>query len=465
MPHASQALISSLAAITGPAGIKRQDELSGRDPGFDKSNFAAGLSVAAGSPKELARVVAICAGHGVAMVPQGGRTGLVGGGASKPGEVVLMTERLDRIEAIDPVAMTATVEAGVRLETLQRAAAVHGLSVGIDLGARGSCTIGGMIATNAGGIEAFRHGVMRQRVLGLEVVLADGRVMSDLTRVSKATVGYDLKQLFIGSEGTLGVITRAVLRLTPLRTNRATALAAAASTRDALAALALLQAEPAAELTAAEVMWQDYFSATIKITGPAHLAGFAESPITVLYEVAAANTEAAMSALERGLGQALTDGHVQDAVIAKSDRERQELWRLRDDVFVSEQGFPHHAWFDVSLPISALDGYVTGLFDRLNKAFPAATLLAVAHLADGNLHLTVASPAPFGPDGKARLEALVYAGINTAGGAFSAEHGVGTDKLAALEIHADPVKLALMRTIKQALDPHNLMNPGKILRA
>ena len=207
--------VDSLRAIVGPRGVRTGEAAMQLDPGFDLRNLGAGIEVAPADAEATARVVACCAAAGIAIVPQGGRTGLAGGGVSAPGQIVLSTARLDRILALDPLGGTATVEAGVRLAAIETAAAEHGLTVGIDLGARDSATIGGIISTNAGGIEAFRNGVMRRRVLGLEAAMPDGTLFSELKRVGKANEGYDLKQLLIGAEGTLGVVTKAVLELLP----------------------------------------------------------------------------------------------------------------------------------------------------------------------------------------------------------------------------------------------------------
>ena len=331
-------LADRLAAIVGPSHVKRADALAGLDPGMDRRNLDAGIAVLPGSTAEVAAVLRLAAEAGLAIVPQGGRTGLVGGSVSGPGELIVMLSRLDRIGAVDTVSRTLAVEAGVTLQRAQAAAAEHGLSIGIDLAARGTATIGGMISTNAGGIQAFRFGVMRQRVLGLEAVLADGSVLDETTAVTKANTGYDLKQLFIGAEGTLGIVTRAVLKLVPAEPIRATALVAIATTGQAVEIMQRLERRPGIRLAAAEAMWQDYFRRTVAAMGLTQFPQFVASPLSLLLEVSAASEEQARDGLEAGLAEALEAGLASDAIIAKNERERIDLWKPREDSLSSRQG-------------------------------------------------------------------------------------------------------------------------------
>jgi FAD/FMN-containing dehydrogenase len=450
-----------LVAIVGAAHVKRADALVGLDPGMDRRNLDAGLAVLPGSTAEVAAVLRFVADAGLAVVPQGGRTGLVGGSVSEPGQLIVMLSRLDQIGAVDVPSRTLTVGAGVLLQRAEDAAAAHGLSVGIDLAARGTATIGGMISTNAGGIQAFRYGVMRQRVLGLEAVLADGTVLDAMTAVTKAAMGYDLKQLFIGAEGTLGIVTRAVLKLVPAEPHRATALIAAATTERAVEIMQRIERQPGLRLTAAEAMWQDYFRRTVEAMGLTQFPQFVASPVTLLLEVSAVSEAEAREGLEVGLAEALESGLATDAIIAKSERERIELWRPREDSYQADRVLKHRHWYDVSVPISRLDSYMETLFRETQKRFPGALCLALGHLCDGNIHLSLASDTPYGDE--CAVEELVYGGLREMGGAFSAEHGVGLEKRTALARIGGATRLATMRAIKQALDPDHRMNPGKVL--
>ncbi len=450
--------IAELEAATGGRNLLVASDLASLDPGIHPDNLGAGLAVLPATTLEVARVLAICSALRIAVVPQGGRTGLAAGATSAPGELILSLSRMRRIEALDAAGGTAIVEAGVPLQLLNEAASVHGLSAGIDLGARGSCTIGGMISTNAGGMEAFRHGSMRQRVLGLEAVLADGRILSDLTQVLKANQGYDVKQLFIGAEGTLGVVTRAVVKLETMPGLPATALAVLGGMEQAVALLRQLERLAGTRLTHAELMSRNQLDVTAGELCFERLLALGAGPVTVLVEVAAREAGAAGAALELALGAALEEGLVTDAILASSERERAELWRVREDWAV-DRVFPGGLWYDVSVPLPALGAYLSGLRARLD---PALQLFVIGHLADGNLHLTVNADRPIGGRYD-EVSAVVYDGLVALGGAFSAEHGIGLEKQAALLKYLDPVKLEVMRAVKRTLDPHGIMNPGKVL--
>lgn len=459
MAHIDEGVIARLRAMLGPAGLKQGEALSALDPGVHPENLAAGIAALPASPAEVARLLAFCNEVGLPVVPQGGRTGLAGAGVSRPGELVLATERLARIEDLDPESGVALAEAGVTLAALDAAAAPHGLMVGVDLSARGSCTLGGLIATNAGGMEAFRQGTMRHQVLGLEAALADGRLMSDLTRVLKANAGYDVKQLFIGSEGTLGVVTRAAIRLLPRRAPGASALVACPDAAAAVALFRRLLRLEGAALARAELMSANHVATTARALGLARLAAFAAAPLALVIELEAAADAAAR--LEAALAEAFEAGLVADAALAKSEQERAEIWRVREDWAV-DRIFPGGLWFDLSLPLGALAGYLAALAERLRAHDPALALYVIGHLGDGNLHVTVNAARPIAGRYE-EIAPLVYAGLKEVGGSFSAEHGIGLEKRAALAREADPVKLALMRSLKRSLDPKGILNPGKVL--
>ena len=447
-------LEQALTKILGDGRVLGADRLGLMDPGEDAANLGAGLAVRPANAGHVAEILRLCDRLGVAVVPQGGRTGLAGAAASGPGQLILLTDGLTGPVRIDPLSRIAEVPAGVTLAALQAAAADHGLSPAIDLAARDSATIGGLIATNAGGMEAFRHGTMRHRILGMEAVLADGTVLGDMARVTKANQGYDLKQLFCGAEGTLGVVTRAILRLEDLIEPKHTVLAGLASAADAITLLRGLQATGGVLL--AEIMWADYVTAAARTLGLEDLAGQCLAPVCVVLALASDTALEAMA-------DSMETGVVQAAVVAGNARERAKIWRLREDSFAAERGIAHRLWFDVSVPLDDLDGYVARLSDALGRIDGPVHLFVLGHLADGNLHLTVARDRPFETQELHHVAVAVEQGLVAAGGAFSAEHGIGTEKLAAMRRNLSPGTLAAMRAVKQALDPKGIMNPGKVL--
>jgi FAD/FMN-containing dehydrogenase len=464
MDPESEDFAAAATAIVGPGGLRRAAELAGLDPGFHRDNLKAGLAALPRSTAEAAALVALCRRHRVPIVPQGGRTGLAGGAASGPGALVLMTDRLDRIVEIDPSAMLAVVEAGVTLQALEEAAAAHGLSAGIDLAARGTATIGGMIATNAGGMSAFRRGTMRRRLLGIEAVLPDGSVLDDMARVPKCNEGYDLKQLFCGSEGTLGVITRAVVELAPADGPATTLLAACTGAAAALDVFRRLQRARGLDLRAGEIMWSAYALRVAGATGLGHVLAFAGAPLYAIFEVAGRGEGDDMAELlVAELGEAIEAGAVLDAVVAASARERAEIWRVREDSFIIDRTLPHALWYDVSVPLAGLDAYEVRVRGALAGLDRSLEFYLFGHLGDGNLHVTIGNGTPLPPAAAKAVDAVVYEGLKAAGGSISAEHGIGTEKRASLATHASPEKLRLMVAIKRALDPEGIMNPGKVL--
>jgi FAD/FMN-containing dehydrogenase len=463
MPASAKAFRAELAALLGPEGVRDETRMDEIDPGHHPENLAAGLCALPRTTTEVQAIVHLCARHGVSIVAHGGLTGLAGGAASTPGQIIVSLLRLDAIETVDPLEAVAIVGAGARLEKVEEAANAHGLCVGIDLAARGSATIGGMISTNAGGIEAFRNGMMRARVLGLEAVTADGTLLCDLARVTKVNEGVDVKHLFIGAEGTLGIVTRAVLRLVPTPGERATALVAVENAATAVRLFhRLRRAAGGGRLLAAEIMFADYIEAAARDLKLEHLAGFCAAPVYVLIEMTGPDAAAARNTLEAELAAAMQDGDgFLDALIAQSDADRATFWRLREETWAVERQKPGGLWFDVSVPLGLIDDYMTGLRTRLDAIDPALGLYVMGHLGDGNLHVTVATGTPLHTL-KDPVSRAVEHGLKASGGAISAEHGIGLDKRQSLHREADPGKLALMRTVKAALDPHNLMNPGKI---
>jgi FAD/FMN-containing dehydrogenase len=453
--------LASLTRIVGPRHVRTGTDLAALDPGVDPHNYRADALLLPASTDEVAALLAYCNAHAIAVVPQGGRTGLSGGASTAPGQVALSLARLDRIDSVDALSRTAVVGAGVTLGALSARAAEDGLSPGIDLGARDSATIGGMVSTNAGGVAAFRHGTMRERVLGLEAVLADGRVLRELGQVRKRNEGLAVERLLIGAEGTLGIITRVALALVPADGPVATALVAL----DGLEAAARLcdraQAAPGAVPTAIEVMSGNHAAAVCRALSLADFAPLAAAPFLVLLELSAASADAAESALVDLLGASVEEGLVRDAIVAQNEAQRHTMWRIREDWAIDRER-PGGLWYDVSVPLAALPAYVAALSGRLAHHDGSLDLVVIGHLADGNLHVTVNAPTPLTPRYE-EIAPLVTDGLAEVGGSFSAEHGIGLEKKATLARLAGAPKQALMRGLKALYDPRGILNPGKVI--
>jgi FAD/FMN-containing dehydrogenase len=413
-----------------------------------------------GSTGEVSTALALCHGAGQPVVTHGGLTGLVHGADTTEADVVLSLERMRRIESIDPVQRVATVEAGVTLQQLQEAADEQGMAFPLDLGARGSATLGGNASTNAGGNRVLRFGMMREMVLGLEVVLADGTVIPAMNRLIKNNSGFDLKQLFIGAEGTLGVITRLVLRLREKPARQDVAFAAVPGF-DALAALLKhMDRALGGALSAFEVMWPEFYElvTTPPATGRAPVAH--GSPFYVLIESMGGGSEGDGALFQAAFETAVEDGLVSDAVVAKSQAEIAAIWALRDDVLQAARwGLPYV--FDVSLPIADMPAYVEKVKAGLRASWPGVRAYVFGHLGDGNLHVVI-SPEGLPSDARAAVERIVYAPLEQVGGAISAEHGIGLEKKAWLPISRSPAEIALMRTLKSTMDPKGILNPGRV---
>jgi len=459
----SEAALDELRAAVGAANLRAGEAVAALDPGSDPANLGAGVVLSPGSTEEIAAVVRICRRHRVPIVPQGGRTGLVGGGRSKPGEVVLWLGRMNRIERLDPVERVAVVEAGLTLQGLQDAALEHRLEPGVDLAARGSATIGGMVSTNAGGVMAFRNGVMRHRVLGLEAVLPDGSVYSDMTRVVKNSAGYDLKHLFIGAEGTLGIVTRIVMKLDPVPRATGTALFGLPSVGAALETIRRALDAEGGRLRAAEALWQSYIRFAAAGHGWSEPGFPLDHPICLLLSLGGTQEQALREAFE-GLFSAVLERFPESSgIIAGSQRQEAELWRLREDTDILYRAYPAAPSYDVSVPLSAIDAYVSGMLDGLSAIEADLAPYLFGHLADGNLHIVLNRKGPLPESVAAAVEDVLYRDIRAIGGSFSAEHGVGSKRIGSLLATADPTKLRLIATVRRALDGEELLNPGKVL--
>ena len=457
----AERFVEQLTEIVGADGVRSGAAVAALDPGFEPRNLAAGLMARPRDAAQAARVLALCSMHGVGVVTHGGRTGLSGGARTRPGELILALDRMTAIEDIDALGRTATVQAGVTLAQLDAAAAPYGLTAGIDLGARDSATIGGMVATNAGGIDAFRLGTMRERVLGLEVALASGAVLEQLSRVRKDNAGLAVRQLFIGSEGALGVITRVVIALVPTAGVRHAAFAVVADIDSAVRVMRAVETRPRATLVAAELMSGNHIAVTAQALGVSQLSQTPASAFGLLIAVAGGDGEVARDELEQALCAAAGEGLLLDCVLPKNAAEERDLCRVREDWAV-DRTYPGGLWYDVSVPIDRLHGYLVGLTARIRKHDPALSIYVVGHLGDGNVHVTVNAPHPLAGRYD-EIAPIVYAGLREFGGSFSAEHGIGVEKLHSLEQWAGPTGIALMRAIKDLFDPHGILNPGKVL--
>ena len=416
---------------------------------------------------EVAAVVGHCARAGVAIVPQGGNTGLVGGGVADGG-IILSTARLDRIREVDPLNHTLTAEAGCILANVQAAADEAGAYFPLSLAAEGSCRIGGNLSTNAGGIAVLRYGTARDLVLGIEVVLADGIVWDGLRRLRKDNTGYDLKQLFIGAEGTLGIITAAVLKLFPAPRTRVTVLAAVPGVDAVMDLFAHVREGFGDALVAFEVI-----SRLGLDIGLEHIPGVIDPfqsrhEYYALLEVTSPRTgEGLRESLEAHLADALEKGIADDAVIASSERQAQELWRIREAVPEAQKQEGGSIKHDVSVPVSRVAELIARATGAVEKDLPGVRVLAFGHLGDGNIHFNLLQPKAMDRDDFLsrwdRMNRLVHDVAVELDGSFSAEHGIGRLKRGDMERYKSAVELDLMRTLKSALDPKNIMNPGKIL--
>ena len=450
-------IVSILAGAIGHDALLGSNQVATLDAGTDERNTAAGIAVRPVNVHQIADLLRVCNAHSIAVVTHGGRTGLAGGAISRSGEVILLTDRLEGGISIDPVERVAVVSAAVTQQAVQEAAAEHGLSMGIDTASRGSATVGGMISTNAGGMEAFRFGMMRQRLLGIEAVLADGSIVSDMTRVQKANEGYDLKQLFCGAEGTLGVVTKAVLKLEQADPDSSTTLLAVPGAAAALEVMRAVQATGG--LLLCEMMWHAYASASARNTDHAQVLAFCPDAPAYLVIEADLDEDRLLTTLEPFFG----DGSILDAVLAKSKKESAEIWRLREDSQAASRDLQNPLWFDVSIPLSRLDAYVTGVQGQLAEISSEITCHIIAHLGDGNLHLNIARETAWQQEERDQVCRIVEQGVKDMGGAVSAEHGIGVYKLETFARNLPAGNLAAMRAIKAALDPNNILNPGKVL--
>jgi FAD/FMN-containing dehydrogenase len=465
-------LLTALRGIVGPTHVLNEGDLSAWELDWRKRSRGKALAVVRpGSTQEVAAVVKACVAARTSLVPQGGNTGLVVGSVPDGSgtQVVLSLQRMHKIRGIDAANLTMTVDAGCVLQSLQDAAEEAGFLFPLSLAAEGSCTIGGNLSTNAGGTQVVRYGNTRELCLGLEVVTAQGEIWSGLSGLRKDNTGYDLRDLYIGSEGTLGVITAATMKLYPLPAASLTAWAAVPSLAQAVALLGMAHRHLGAGLTGFEVMGQFALSLVAKHYTQQRVPLYESTPWCVLLENSDHESEAhARAQFEKLLELALEEGCVTDAVVAENLAQARQLWHVRESIPLAQAEEGLNIKHDISIPVSRIPDFVASTDAALERAIPGVRLVNFGHLGDGNLHYNV--QAPVGGDPMAFLEAqearvntIVYDAVQQFDGSISAEHGVGSLKIDKLEHHKSPVALSLMREIKRALDPHNLMNPGRVV--
>ncbi len=457
-------LMAAISSMVGKGGLQTGADIRARQVSWVGHAGADALAlVRPSSTQQLSEVMRLCFEAQQPVVPLGGNTGLVDGALATGTEIFLSLERMNAIEAIDTAGCTMTVQAGVPLQIVQERAAAAGLLFALDLGGRGSATIGGNISTNAGGNQVIRFGMMREQVLGLEAVLADGTILSSMNRMLKNNAGYDLKQLFIGTEGTLGIVTRAVLRLRPAPRSQCTAFVAADSFAAIATLLRDLESKLGGTLNAFEVMWADFYetilAASNRHTSPVEMG----HDFYALIEARGGDQAEDASRFEQVLGEALEQDIIVDAAIAGSHAQREALWAIRDDIDNLMKALAPMIVFDVSLPISDMPAYVDRVRHGLTRRFAdAAKCVAFGHVGDGNVHFCI-SVGSDRHDAQREVMDIVYRELEPVGGSISAEHGIGLEKRPFLHYSRNVAEIALMKTLKNALDPRGLLNPGKVI--
>ena len=458
----------AIAAIVGPKGVVPESEWSSFNVEWRRRwRGAPSMIVAPGSVAEAAALVRYCAEQRIAITPQGGNTGLTGGQIATNGEVLVSMRRMRTVRTASALDNTLVADAGVTLAEAQAAAAEVDRLFPLSIGSEGSCQIGGAISTNAGGVNVIRYGNMRDLVLGLEAVLPSGEVWNGLKRLRKDNTGYDLKQLFIGGEGTLGLITGAALKLFPAPRERVTVFAGLSSPAAALRLLARSQGESGGAVTSFELMSRAILALVLK-----NIPG-ARDPLPeakawyALVEFSAGRKGVLRSMVEDLLGDALEAGEISDAVIAESEAQTKAFWHLRHSMSEAMKPEGGQAKYDVSVPVDSVPAFLAAADAAVERVCPAARVVAFGHMGDGNIHYDVLQPA-----GMARadfdaledgIEQAVYDAIDRFGGSISAEHGVGLARRNDIALRKQPAELAMMRAVKAALDPKGIMNPGKML--
>ena len=449
-------LIETLHALLGDKGVLTGEALA-------EKLIPHGTPAALVRPQttaELAQVVKLCQEAGQGIVPYGGLTGLVEATTSDQSEVAISLERMNQIEEIDVESRTMTVQAGVPLQVVQEEADKADLLFPLDIGARGSATIGGNVSTNAGGNRVIRYGMMRDQILGMEVVLADGTVVTSMNKIIKNNTGYDLKHLFVGAEGTLGIVTRIVLRLRPKPKSQQMAFVAVNTFFQVTRVLNLLDGALGGSLSAFEVLWKDYYKLVTSPPAEGRPPLAHDYEYYILVEALGGDSQSDEERFLSVLTQAMEEGTIVDAVIAQNQGERNAMWAIRDDVGQVAQNWPIFT-FDISVPLNNMESYLIALRAELDDRWQGNTCMVFGHLGDGNLHIIVGM-GESSAEAKKAVEEVVYRGLPERGGSVSAEHGIGVQKKAYLGMSRNADEIALMQMMKTALDPKGILNPGKI---
>ncbi len=457
-------VIGALQDALGADAILTGDDVHSRASGiWRREGIRAKALVRPRDTQGVSRALAVCHAHGQSVIAHGGLTGLVGSALTAPDDVVISLERLNKIEEINTVDRTMTAQAGVVLQTVQEQAEAAGLMFPLDLGGRGTATIGGNISTNAGGNRVIRYGMTRDMVLGLEAVLADGTIVSSMNRMIKNNAGYDLKQLFIGSEGSLGIVTRAVLRLREKPRSQETLFVAIDEFGKLAKFLKSMDASLGGTLSAFEVMWNNFYRLVTTAPAKNQPPLPQDYPFYVLVEAMGGDPQKDHERIEAALGAAYEEGLIADAVIAQSEAQRQQIWAMRDDVGQTSRLGPTFV-FDVSMRISKMEAYVDEVNKRLSERYDTVDNFTFGHMGDGNLHFVI-HVGENDTHAREHVERSVYEPLAAIEGSVSAEHGVGLEKKPYLSISRSAAEIALMRALKQTLDPKRILNPGKIFDA
>ncbi|MFK7865584.1 MAG: FAD-binding oxidoreductase [Pseudohongiellaceae bacterium] len=459
----SSGLLAELKAIVGPSGFRESADI-------DPKNYQDWMGARAVPPvlllrpantAEVSKIMAACCREGQPIAPQGGMTGLVSAAAPLEGEISLSFERMRAVEEIDPYTCTMTVEAGVPLQTIQETAEANGLLFPLDLGARGSCTIGGNLSTNAGGNRVIRYGMTRDLVVGLEAVLADGTVIDGLHKLRKNNTGYDLKQLFIGSEGTLGLITRAVLKLTQKPSSQVVALCSVDEFAQVANLLVHCQSQLGANLSAFEVIWQNSYQLIDQHISSVDVPLDSDHGFYVLIESMGSDEVKDTELFFDSLASATDAGFIDEVVIADSDAKMKSLWSVRDSAAEVSVGVGFMHTYDVSMNVGDMGYFGEEVEKRLRAKWPQAVLGLFGHIGDGNVHIVI----NVGPETERLhldIDEVIYGLIQELKGAISAEHGIGIMKKPFLSYSKSEAEIGLMKNLKTALDPKNILNPGRI---
>ena len=473
MTHADR-VIASLRQIVGDANVLTEGDLSAWEMDWRKRERGHALAVVRpSSTQHVADVVKVCAREGTSLVPQGGNTGMVVGSTPDASgrQIVLSLTRMNQVRVLDAANLTITVDAGCVLQSVQEACESAGLLFPLRMASEGSCTIGGNLGTNAGGTQVVRYGNTRELCLGLEVVTAQGEIWSGLTGLRKDNTGYDLRHLMIGSEGTLGVITAATMKLYPLPVAQLTAFAALPSLEDAVTLLGLAHQNLGAGLTGFEVMGRFALGLVTQHFPQVRMPlQDAQAPYCVVLENSDQESEAhARERFERLLEVAIEKGCVLNAVVAENMAQARQLWHIRESIPLAQAQEGLNIKHDISIAVSRIPDFVRQTDAMLEHAYPGMRLVNYGHLGDGNLHYNVQAPEncdaeQFLKEQEKGVNALVYGQVDRFNGSISAEHGIGSLKREKLAQHKSPIALSMMRAIKQALDPQNILNPGRVLR-